>query len=758
MMRSQPTIPIQPWGPTSAAPSFPIVESRLTPAPTRPGIVSRVRLLDWLEASAATPVVVICGPAGYGKTMLAAEWAKRDPRPFVWLSLDRHDNDPAVLLTYLAVGLDRVEPIDPTVVETLASRGASISQTVLPRLGAALASKALPVVVVLDDVHLLQDQQGLDAVAVLVDHLPRGSQLAVVSREKPPLPVARWRAEGRLAELGTAELAMSPVEAGLLLAAAGVELADAEVEELTRRAEGWPVALYLAVLAHKAGGQRGNAGFAFTGDDRFLADYLHGELLAQLPAERVAFLTRTAVLDGLSGPLCDAVLDTIGSAAVLASLERSNLLVIPLDRQREWYRYHPLFRELLRGELERHEPQLVAELTLRAAHWCQQHGLAEAAIGYAMDAGDADLVARCVEQAAISVYRSGRLATVQGWFDWFDNHGLVQQYPAVAVLGAWIQALGGHGAAAERWADAAEQGSYQGMLPDGSSSIEGWRALLRAKLCRHGVRQMRADAELALTLIPVGSLWRAPGQLLLGISHLLAGDLGVADRIVAEAVEVAQDTGATVAASVALAERAILAIGRQDWHEAGTLVEQARSVVASAHLEECVTSLVLYAAGARVAIHHGNLDQAELDLARAEQLRPLATHALPYYAVQARLELTRAHLAMGDLAAARRVLGEVEDLLRWRPDLGTLAEQSGQLRSQLDQVRGEVIGAAPLTTAELRLVPLLATHLSFREMGRQLYVSQHTVKTQAMSIYRKLGASSRSQAVQRMQKIGLLTG
>jgi LuxR family transcriptional regulator, maltose regulon positive regulatory protein len=757
-MRSQPTIPIQPWGPTSAAPSFPIVESRLTPAPMRPGIVSRVRLLNWLEASAATPVVVICGPAGYGKTVLAAEWAKRDPRPFVWLSIDRHDNDPAVLLTYLAVGLDRVEPIDPTVLDILASRGASLSQTVLPRLGAALSSKALPVVVVLDDVHLLHDQQVLDAVAMLVDHLPQGSQLAVTSRGEPPLPVARWRAEGRLAELGPGELAMRPVEARSLLAAVGVELADAEVEELTRRAEGWPVALYLAVLAHKAGGQRGNAGFAFTGDDRFLADYLHAELLAHLPTERVAFLTRTAVLDGLSGPLCDAVLDTTGSAAILESLERSNLLVIPLDRQREWYRYHPLFRELLRGELERHEPELVGELTLRAARWCQQHGLVEAAIGYAMDAGDADLVARGVEQAAIGVYRSGRLATVQRWFDWFDDHDLIQQYPAVAVLGAWIQVLGCRAAAAERWADAAERGSYAGMLPDGSASIEGWRALLRAKLCRHGVRQMRADAELALALIPVGSLWRAPAQLLLGISHVLAGDLGVADRIMAEAVEVAQDTGATVAASVALAERALLAIARQDWQAAESLTEQARSVVASAHLEECVTSLVLCAAGARVAIHHGTRDQAEQDLARAQQLRPQATHALPYYAVQARLELTRAYLAMGDRATARRVLGEVDELLRWRPDLGALPEQAGQLRSQLDHARGEVIGAASLTTAELRLVPLLATHLSFREMGRQLYVSQHTVKTQAMSIYRKLGASSRSQAVQRMQKIGLLTG
>jgi LuxR family maltose regulon positive regulatory protein len=756
MMPSQPTIAVRPWRPTSAVPSFPIVESKLTPAATRPGLVSRAQLLEWLEASAATPVVAMSAPAGYGKTVLAAEWAKRDPRPFVWLSVDRHDNDPTVLLTYLAVGLDRVEPIDASVLGVLASRGASVSQTVLPRLGAALASKALPVVVVLDDVHLLHDQQGLDAVAVLVDHLPPGSQLAVTGRGEPPLPLARWRAEGRLAELGPAELAMSPAEARSLLSAARVELPEGEVAELTRRTEGWPVALYLAALAHKSAGQPGNPGFAFTGDDRFLADYLHAELLAHLPTERVAFLTRTAVLDHLSGPLCDAVLGTTGSAAVLASLERSNLLVLPLDRQREWYRYHPLFRELLRGELERSEPELAGELTVRAARWCQDQGLLEAAVGYAMDAGDADLVARCVEQAAIGVYRSGRLATVQRWFDWFDDRGLLQEYPAVAVLGAWTQALGGHAAAAERWADAAERGSYEGMLPDGSASIAGWRALLRAKLCRHGVRQMRADAELALTLIPVGSLWRAPAQLLLGISHLLAGDLGVADHALAAAVEVAQDSGATVAASVALAERAILAIGRQDWQAAETLVNQARSVVASARLEECVTSLVAYAAGARVAIHHGNLDQAGQDLARAQQLRPQATHALPYYAVQARLELTHAYLALTDMTAARGVLGEVDDLLRWRPDLGTLAQQASQLRSQLDHARGEIIGAAPLTTAELRLVPLLATHLSYREMGQRLYVSQHTVKSQAMSIYRKLGVSSRGQAIQWMQEIDLL--
>jgi LuxR family transcriptional regulator, maltose regulon positive regulatory protein len=211
-----------------------------------------------------------------------------------------------------------------------------------------------------------------------------------------------------------------------------------EVAELTRRTEGWPVALYLAALSIKTQHPRNGGGIGLSGQERFLADYLQSVLVSRLSPTEVRFLTWTSVLDRLSGPLCDAVLGTTGSAAVLESLERSNLLVVPLDRQRTWYRYHQLFQELLRGELERSEPELVRELTRRAARWCQQHGLPEAAIGYAMDAGDADLAARGVEQAAISVYRSGRLATVQRWFDWFDDHGLIQHYPAVAMLGAWV--------------------------------------------------------------------------------------------------------------------------------------------------------------------------------------------------------------------------------------------------------------------------------------------------------------------------------
>jgi LuxR family maltose regulon positive regulatory protein len=279
------------------------------------------------------------------------------------------------------------------------------------------------------------------------------------------------------------------------------------------------------------------------------------------------------------------------------------------------------------------------------------------------------------------------------------------------------------------------------MLPDGTASIDGWLALLRAMMCRDGVEQLRSDAELACKLVPRGSLLRAPAVLLLGISHLLVGDLDNADGLLAEAVEVAEDTKATDTAALALAERAVVAIDRREWDRAELLVEHARSLLHQG----------------RLAVHRGEVPRARADLAHSQRLRPQLTVALPIYSVQARLELVKVYLALTDVAGARTVLREVDELLRRRPDLGVLGEQADQLRARVDTIRADVLGASALTAAELRLLPLLATHLTFRETGEQLHVSPHTVKTQAMSIYRKLGASSRSQAMQRAQQLGLLS-
>jgi LuxR family maltose regulon positive regulatory protein len=733
-----------------------LVESKLHPPPARSGTVPRTGLVERMLASTAAPVVCVVAPAGYGKTTLLAQWAQRTAHRVSWVSVDERDNDPAVLLTYLAVALDRVEPIDPSVVRAMAGPGASIAG-VATRLAGAMAAMSKPVALVLDHVELLASQQSQDAVAELAARLPTGAQLLVASRARPPLPVALLRAQGRVVELGPKELAMDHHEAGALLEGAGLRLDDAEVDELVARTEGWPVGLYLAALADKAGGSRRQAWAGFTGDDRFVADYLWSELLDRLPPERVAFMTRTAVLERMSGPLCDAVLETTGSSAVLASLEEANLLLVPLDRQRRWYRYHHLFHELLRAELDRREPELVPELHARAASWCESNGLPETAIDHAQAAGDTDRVARLVWELALPAYGAGRVDTARRWFGWFDDQGLLGRYPPVAVLGAWLQALVGQPAAAERWADVAEHGQVSGTLPDGSTT-QSYLALLRALLCRHGVDRMRADTQAALAELDPGSQWRPTAQLLEGICYLLGGQGDRADPILAHATEVATEAGALPAAAIALAERSLVAMDHQDWKQATTLAEQAQEVVRAGQLDGYVASALVHAVAARVAVRQGDVPRAQHQLARATRLRPLLTYALPYFAVQTLLELGRTCLALDDVAGARVVLRQAREILRRRPDLGILPTQVDQLWSRLDSGHGGGAGVSSLTTAELRLLPLLATHLSFAEIGERLYVSRHTVKTQAMSMYRKLGVSSRSLAVQRLQQLGLLEG
>jgi LuxR family transcriptional regulator, maltose regulon positive regulatory protein len=730
-----------------------LLESKPHPSPARPGFVTRTALVERLLASDAVPVVCMVAPAGYGKTTLLAQWAQHTARQVAWVSLDQRDNDPAVLLRYIGAALDRVEPIDPRVVQARAGPHASIVD-VVARLAAAMAAMSQPVALVLDHVELLGNQQSLDAVAELAAQLPAGAQLLVASRARPPLPVALLRAQGRVLELGVKELAMDHQETLALLEGVGVGLDDAEVDELLARTEGWPVGLYLAALAHKAGGSRRHPWAGFTGDDRFMADYLWSELLDRLPPERVAFLTRTAVLERMSGPLCDAVLDTTGSSAVLAWLEESNLLLVPLDRQRRWYRYHHLFQELLRAELDRRESELVPALHARAASWCEANGLSETAIDHAQAAGDTDLVARLVWRLAMPAYGAGRIDTTRRWFGWFEDQGLLRRHSPVAVLGAWLQALVGEPVAAERWADAAEQGPVTGTLPDGST-VQSYLALLRALLCRNGVDRMQADTQAALDELDPGSQWRPTAQLLEGICHLLAGQADRADPILAHAAEVATAAGALPAAAIALAERSLVAMHYQDWQQATNLAEQAQEVVRAGELDGYVASALVYAVAARVAVHQGNLPRVYQHLARATRLRPLLTYALPYFAVQTLLELGRASLALDDAAGARVALRQARDVLGRRPDLGILPAQVDELWSKLDRTRGGTVGVASLTTAELRLLPLLPTHLTFREIGQRLFVSQHTVKTQAMSIYRKLGVASRSQAVQRLRQLGL---
>src|SRR5215468_8736013 len=222
---------------------------------------------------------------------------------------------------------------------------------------------------------------------------PITSRLGLAGRAEPPQRVARLRAEGKITEIGPSDLALTPEEASWLLRAAEVALAEDEVAELHRRTEGWPVGLYLAALCLREGGTFGQAAAAFGGDDRFVSEYLESELLARISQQQRVFLIRTAVLERMSGPLCQAVLEQPGAAATLTELAQSNLLLVPLDRRGQWYRYHHLFRDMLLAELERLEPGMIPVLRRRAAAWCLRNDLAEEALEYSIAAGDVDTVA-----------------------------------------------------------------------------------------------------------------------------------------------------------------------------------------------------------------------------------------------------------------------------------------------------------------------------------------------------------------------------
>jgi LuxR family transcriptional regulator, maltose regulon positive regulatory protein len=715
-------------------------------------MVPRTALLERLLAAPTTRLLCVAAPPGYGKTTLLAQWAERRGGA-AWVSLDRRDNDPVVLLSYLAVALDRVEPVDPGLFRTLASPGAASAASLVPRFVASLSSMARPVAVVLDNLEQLANQDCLDAVAEVALRLPDGSQLAMASRARPALPEALTRPSGLLLEVGPDELAMDGQEARALLEHAGVRPSEAQVAELLERTEGWPVGLYLASSAAAGQGRRTTPGTAVTGNGHPAAPPAPAGLLDRLSEPTVTFLTRTAVLDQLSGPLCDAVLGVSGSDRVLASLADSELPLVEVDRRNRRYRYHQLLRELLLAELERREPERVPELHRRAADWYEAQGLPELAVDHGQAAGDADRVARLVVSLAFAAYAGGRVETVRRWFGWFEDRGLVDRHPHLAVLGAQLEALGGGAAAAERWAAAAERGRSSAP-PD--ATLDASMALLRTLLCHDGMAGMRADAAAAWSGLAPDSPWRATALLMEGIGHLLDGQPDLAEPVLARVGGVAEQHGARPAATAALGERAIIAMERRQWEEAGRLAGRALAVLEDGHLDGYVVAAFVHAVAARAALAQGEAVRSRQHLARAVHLRPLLTSAMPHRAVQTLVELAQAYLALDDVAGARTALRQADEIIGRRPDLGVLPGQAAGLRAALDRVGQGTPGASSLTAAELRLLPLLSTHLTLLEIGERLHLSRNTVKTQAVSIYRKLGVSSRSEAMARVRELGLL--
>jgi LuxR family maltose regulon positive regulatory protein len=516
----------------------------------QPGFVPRPRLVQALSEGLARGRGLVCAPAGFGKTTLLAGWSRGGARPVAWLGLDAGDNDPARFWRYVIAALDRVQP-------GIAGRVGPLLGPPSPRslggLVTALINElaARPgddgVILVLDDYHLVDSGPVHESVAFLLENLPPGLHLVVSSRADPPLPLARLRARGQLAELRAAELRFTPEEAAALLGeAAGTGLPGTAVAMLTARTEGWAAGLQLAALSLR--GQADPARFvaAFSGSHRYVLDYLADEVLDGQTGQVRAFLLETSVLERLSGELCDAVTGRAGGQALLQDIERAGLFLVPLDEVRGWWRYHHLFADLLRARLEQEQPGRVQELHRAAAAWSDEHALGDDAVRHAQAAGDAAWAARLVEQYVGSLLRRGEGATLRRWLSVLPAE-LLRARPRLCLAQAFIAVVGGQVEAIEQPLDDAERafaatGGQPHEPPVGSAggllaNIPGGIAFLRAELARlRGDAARAADwdqqalAQLGESDVYLRTLVRAS----LAVADWLRGQPGQAERDLAE--------------------------------------------------------------------------------------------------------------------------------------------------------------------------------------------------------------------------------
>jgi LuxR family transcriptional regulator, maltose regulon positive regulatory protein len=670
--------------------------------------VVRTSLVNRLCRAEGGTIATIIAPAGYGKTTLLAQWAERDPRPVLWVDLRADDDDPEVVERRLA----------------------------------AVAGEP-GVLVLVDDVHVLRSAPALASLERFLARMADGTTVAIAARRPPALPLARLRVQGRLFEVGADELALTAREAETLLRRAGVLLPRQAAAALTERLEGWPAALFLAALSLRGGTQIAAVG----GDDWFLADYLETEHLAGLSPRQRRFAIATSVLGQLTSEACDSLLERSDSRQVLESLEGAGL-VIPLDHGRRGYRYPRIVRDFLQAELGRSDPDRARVLHRSAAEQAAELGETEEALGHAAAAGDLDGVARFAEELAVSACGRGRLDTLEPWLDLLHDHQGVEAHPDLCISASWLQALRGRTPEAQHWADAAMRGV---------SDEDPRRRALQSLRCRDGVDQMLDDANAACEHLAAGHPWRPAAVLTRGAALLLAGDTARAEHELVEAVEIAAAAGATELRVVGLCLLALLAIAGDERADAEAFAGQGLSVSTLEPPTGSLATLLLEAVGARNAVRRGDVTEATAGLERVEQLLPLATPAVPWLAVLALLELIHVRLALADADGARALLRSVGDVLRVRPRLGVLVQHSDELDRQtraLSEPEGR--WASSLTPAERRLLPLLATHLSFREIGERLYVSRNTVKTQAIAVYRKFGVTSRSAAIARAVALGLI--
>jgi len=743
----------------SAQAQAPLLSTKLH-APDPRERIGRESLVARLSDASGARLALIRAPAGWGKSTLLAQWrsAERGRRAFAWVTLDSSDSDP---IRFWAYALEALRSADPAIgsrsLALIRAPGVDLVGEMLPVLIGELNAFGGPLVLVLDDYHQLEGDAVHAGMRRLLDYLPDQVCVAIATRTEPPLQVPRLRARGQLVEVDADTLRFTRSEAGVLLnERLGLELADEDVTALHQRAEGWPAAVYLAGLSLRNRADRHEFIVRFAGDDRHIVDYLGEEVLADLDSDTRELLLRTSILERVSGPLCDATADTTGSSRKLETLARSNLFVVPLDDRRDWYRYHHLFRACLNAELRLESTELIPELHRRASSWFQRSGEMTEAINHAIAGQDFPAASELLAAHWNEVVSTGGLRSVDMWLMALPEQ-VVTSDARLCLARAWTSFAKGALEEVLPCLETAEAAPAPGPLLDGTTSVASGAATLRAsywlRVGDFGKTVSYAREALALEHGP----WRAICANCLGTAFYWLDETAQARQQLEATIEVGRELVPLVAL-FAVGLLAVLDCERQDWNAVSRRLHDARQMIEGDGLGEYWMTAGAVLAGGLECEHHNDLEGAETAMARSLVL--YRRGQAPVEIANALLHLARVHVRQGHDAVANDEIEEAAMLVRSCPDPGPrilrlLAQARGGARTAARVMRRPT-GVEELSEGEVRVLRLLASELTQREIGAELYLSLNTIKSHTRSIFRKLGASSRGQAVARARELKLI--
>jgi LuxR family maltose regulon positive regulatory protein len=720
---------------------------RVSPA----GVATRDRFLQGVGPERQVPLLVIIAAAGWGKTTALTQWTLAEGRPVSWLTIEDRHNDPFVFARDVMAAMSRTGVLSDALLahieHTLVQQGLGIDLTSAPEA----AGSSQPFVLTLDDAHRLRDQRSAAILQTLIDHVPTGSQLVISGRSTPGVRLGRRRANRECLEIGIADLAMTLDEASVCLDDAGLRVGVDDVVGLLSRTEGWPAGMYLAALSCRREPDVAAAVAAFGGSDRSVAAYFREEVLADLSEDLVHFLVRASILDRLSGPVCDAVLGETGSGSLLeATVEAGNTFLLPLDRNQECYRFHRLFAEMLQAELRSTEPDVWVQLHHRASRWYEQQGDIERAVHHARGAGDFDRAGALMLGVVLDVGDLAPGALPGRWSEMFEGYD-IESTPSLALATAWHHLAVGDTDVVEHWVNRAS--TWPGAPGSGESELAACVAVTRAFVGIDRVdsivdqlRPVIDDARVATWWWPLACFARAGALLSMGEREESLALLERTERFAASV---------PLLHAACLAYLAVINVDDGDWAQGIWLADRARREVDAAGLRDYAPLVCVEAVYALVKAHGAEREEAIGAIGRTDQLLERMGRLASASVILASLLSAEAHLLLGDPVSAKTMLLQTEGLLLREPRAKGFRQRATRLQAEMDGFPVESKMPA-LTPAERRLLEFLPTHFTMAEIGTRLCVSRNTVKSHTIAVYRKLGASNRSEAVERAKRLGML--